>query len=359
MTATFTTDERVSLLLKKNFGKGSTDPELAFYSEPSVSNSRQAVFLSQIYSQEIPSTRPQTGWETGTDNTNLDSFISSMSNGDRIQHSTHPIEYIHKAQCSIVTTGNNITYNVMDGGVNLLQHSVPFGLDPAGGYAIKLYRSNGTTQIVDGEGDWVVQPEHGFVIFFQYSTVSSYVNGTTSQPLLSFFRYTGNFGLSSFTSLWTDSTNEIYPTNLSKTICIGRNTTSSAGTYDLEVNGIAKFHDRVEANELVCVSDARLKENIETIRDPMYILEGLTGVKFKWKNNKKPSAGLLAQDVQKMLPESVSTIVEDGNRVLGVKYNHIVGVLVQAVKQQQQQINQLKLKIDKLCSTIEKMCKFV
>ena len=341
--ATFTTDEKVQLLLKSSLGKPTTGLDLEFYSEPSVANSRPGVLTSQIYADEIPSTRPADGWNTGVADTTLASYISGMSDGDTLNHGTYNIQYVHKATLSIITPGNHISYRAMSGETNLLQFSVPFNLDETGGYGMQLYRSTGSP-IFDGEGDWLVDNNTGVLTFFEYSTVQSYVSDSL-RPKLSFFRYTGSFGLSSFSSLWVDSTNEIYHT--AKTVCVGRTTTSSPGSFDFECQSDAKFHSTVFAHDIVAESDIRLKKDIEVIKDPIKKLQLLRGVEYRWKDTNRKAAGLLAQDVESVLPQSVCCLSEkDG--LLGVKYNHICGLLVECLKKQQEQLQEQKERIQRL-----------
>ena len=85
-------------------------------------------------------------------------------------------------------------------------------------------------------------------------------------------------------------------------------------------------------------SDVNKKTNIRTILNALDIVKGLNGVQFDWKDSGTPSAGLIAQDVEQYLPELV--IETDG--VKSLNYNGIIGVLVEAIKQQQKQINELR-----------------
>ena len=101
--------------------------------------------------------------------------------------------------------------------------------------------------------------------------------------------------------------------------------------------------------ETGATSDRRLKENIENIPNAIEKVKLLNGVTYNYK--KKPNvkeAGFIAQDVEKALPEAVYTAYEDGEEVLALKYNRITSVLVEAMKEQQEQIESLKSEIKKL-----------
>jgi len=90
-------------------------------------------------------------------------------------------------------------------------------------------------------------------------------------------------------------------------------------------------------------SDEQLKENISTIQNPIDKVNALRGVDFNWKENGKKQIGVIAQEVEKILPELVE-MRPDGYK--GVHYDNIVGLLIEAIKEQQKQIDELKEKID-------------
>ena len=101
-------------------------------------------------------------------------------------------------------------------------------------------------------------------------------------------------------------------------------------------------------------SDSRLKENIQNIPDALDKVMMLKGVTFDWTDEhikerggednyfvKKHDTGLIAQDVQQVLPEIVRK-KKDG--YLGVQYDKTVGLLVEAIKELKAEIDQLKSK---------------
>jgi hypothetical protein len=62
------------------------------------------------------------------------------------------------------------------------------------------------------------------------------------------------------------------------------------------------------------------------------LVEQLNGVRFQWKENDKKGIGIIAQELEQVLPELV-TVSEDGQR--SVNYDGIIGVLIQAIKELQ------------------------
>lgn len=101
-------------------------------------------------------------------------------------------------------------------------------------------------------------------------------------------------------------------------------------------------------------SDARLKENITTIPDALSIVNGMRGVYYDWTDEyletftgnifiPKHDTGVIAQEVQEVLPE---VVFMKPNGDLGVRYEKIVGVLIQAVKELKAEVDTLKSRLD-------------
>jgi hypothetical protein len=118
-----------------------------------------------------------------------------------------------------------------------------------------------------------------------------------------------------------------------------------------ERNGVYAFSifGSLWANGVTYSSDERFKQNITSIPSPLEKLLQLNGVEYEMKskefakNNFAPGRqiGLLAQNVEKIIPEAVNE--KDGFK--GVDYARLVPLLIESIKEQQQQIDQLKTKI--------------
>ena len=93
-------------------------------------------------------------------------------------------------------------------------------------------------------------------------------------------------------------------------------------------------------------SDERLKDNIQVIPSAVDKVQSLRGVSFDWNEQsdfKGHDIGVIAQDVEKVLPELV---VDRNTGFKAVKYDKIVAVLIEAIKEQQTQIDELRYIID-------------
>lgn len=118
---------------------------------------------------------------------------------------------------------------------------------------------------------------------------------------------------------------------------------TSANTADKVVarDGSGNFTAGViTATDFNTTSDVALKSNISTISGALDIVGRLRGVSFNWLDNNKPSVGVVAQEVEQVLPELVSTNVETGLK--GVSYANLVGVLIEAIKDLQAEVEKLK-----------------
>ena len=90
-------------------------------------------------------------------------------------------------------------------------------------------------------------------------------------------------------------------------------------------------------------SDVILKENIKTIDNALEKVTKLRGVEYDYKENKKHSIGVIAQEVEEVLPELVN-----GSEQKSVAYGNIAAVLIEAIKEQNELINKMKKEIEDL-----------
>jgi hypothetical protein len=108
----------------------------------------------------------------------------------------------------------------------------------------------------------------------------------------------------------------------------------TAGTINCS-NLTATFS--VTAADINSTSDINLKTNIQTVENALDTVSQLRGVSFDWKENGKGSYGVIAQELEEILPE----LVKNGD-VKSVNYNGIVGVLIEAIKDLKREIEELK-----------------
>ncbi len=104
----------------------------------------------------------------------------------------------------------------------------------------------------------------------------------------------------------------------------------------------------VAGGNVTAYSDERLKTNVNTIDNALDIVDQLRGVSFDWKRNGEHSIGVIAQEVEKVLPELVVTgeaknpDTEEVEEVKSVDYGKITGVLINAIKELRAEVKELK-----------------
>lgn len=101
--------------------------------------------------------------------------------------------------------------------------------------------------------------------------------------------------------------------------------------------GTVTFTGSVDAVDFNSTSDARLKTEITSIESGLEKISQMRGVTFKI--HEKPSAGVVAQELEKVIPAAVRS-GDDGYK--SVNYNAVIGYLIEAVKELQEEVNTLK-----------------
>lgn len=120
---------------------------------------------------------------------------------------------------------------------------------------------------------------------------------------------------------------------------------TNPGNYKLYVNG------GIYASNYSSGSDKRLKKNIKPIDKALSLVEKLQGVRFEWKTEefkdrnfeKGVQIGLIAQDVEPVIPEIVKT---DNDGYKAISYEKLTAVLLEAIKEQNKRIKALEAKMN-------------
>ena len=116
-------------------------------------------------------------------------------------------------------------------------------------------------------------------------------------------------------------------------------TTSDNGER-LYVSGNIRATGSITAN-----SDITLKKNLLKIENALEKVEQINGYTYELKeDDSKRHAGVIAQEIKEVLPEIVNT-GNDG--LMGVEYGNISALLIEAIKEQQTQIKELKALLNK------------
>lgn len=118
---------------------------------------------------------------------------------------------------------------------------------------------------------------------------------------------------------------------------VGLLTIDELSVSNLVVTGDVLVSGVVTATDFDSTSDINLKTNIKTIENSLDKISQLRGVSFDWKETGRSSYGVIAQELEEILPELVH-----GNDPKTVNYNGIIGVLIESIKELKKEIEQLK-----------------
>ena len=127
------------------------------------------------------------------------------------------------------------------------------------------------------------------------------------------------------TAVTTNST--FYPVFVASA---GSNQTASVRTSATAFSFNPSSGNLTVGGNLNSASDINLKENIRVVENALDIVNQLEGVRFDWKSTGHSSIGVIALELEKVLPELV-TVTDEGTKT--VNYNGIIGVLIQAIKE--------------------------
>ena len=131
---------------------------------------------------------------------------------------------------------------------------------------------------------------------------------------------------------------------------IGNGTADSARSdaFVVKFSGNTTINnDLTVTGDIVVSSDAKLKANIVSLGSTLAKLLLIDGKTYTMKKNGKQKIGVLAQDIQKVFPELVTT---DDKERLAVNYQGLVPVLINALKEQDDKISRLEKLVEKLVS---------
>ena len=112
-------------------------------------------------------------------------------------------------------------------------------------------------------------------------------------------------------------------------------------SYPVDVNGNVSGISIYASDDIVAFSDAKVKGDVKVIENAIEKIKEIRGVTFTRldQNNDQRHAGVIAQEVQKVLPEVVTTREDDGT--LAVAYGNLNALLIEAIKE-------LTAKVEKL-----------
>jgi Chaperone of endosialidase len=289
------------------------------YSLPFITNNTEKMRLSEdgnlgIGSSTFNSTNPERLLVDGGTSSNdyLNLIYARGSTNSYVQFNIQNTSNGGGASTDIVATANNGTENAnyVDLGINSSNYN------------------NGTSSLLNGANN-----------AYLYSKGEDFVigNASTSKSIIFF---TGGDA----------PANEKFRLNSSGFVMTAKVASdllpSASNTYDLG-SGSYRWKN-IYSNNVLNVSDARLKTNIKDLNYGLAQILKLHSVQYNWKESseKGTKIGFLAQELRNVIPEAV--VGDETKENLTVNYIELIPVLVKAIQQQQKQIEDLKQQVYKL-----------
>jgi hypothetical protein len=258
---------------------------------------------------------------------------------------------------TVDSSGNLTSKNAVISGSARITSGDFYSVNIHNGDDIARIDSHGFTFYKDGEYIYM-SVENGCPVIGSYygglTFSSNYLNVTGVPTILAQnFMYNYNKGTP---TMFISSSGELMNI-MSATITglISAGSVSSSGAINgssLNVTGqiigtSGQFSGDVIANDFIATSDRRLKNNPVVIENPINMLNSLSGYKFTWneksgkENYGKDDYGVIAQEVEKIMPEAVHEV----NGIKRVSYNKLIPVIIEAIKDMNERIKYLENKL--------------
>lgn len=135
---------------------------------------------------------------------------------------------------------------------------------------------------------------------------------------------TGSIDFNGKAKITLDSENVKYETTSPSSMLVFSNGTENTIEFDLQIGQI------IAKTEVGLASDRRLKKKIKTIQNSLAITNQLRGVFFNWRSTDAESMGVIAQELEKVLP---FLVVKGSDKKLAVLYTALAGLFIQNVKE--------------------------
>jgi hypothetical protein len=343
--------EKMRITSGGNVGIGTTSPGYKL----SVLTTGTGGFSLNTYNSTVggpqidlyDSTRSQETVISSTDGTTVGTYLASYTNHPLLfgtyaaSTPTARMAILPSGNVGIGTTGPDEKLHV--DGSTLITYNNSFQSTNSVGNKAILARVSPTSGIINYAEYATAANLNGFVIGSDDARVKGNITGdslefitntSTRMTVLS----SGNVGINTTTP---GSTLHVVGDVLIQTgaLGVGVNPDPTDGRIDAS-NDIVAFNS----------SDRRLKENITPIANALEKVRSLTGVEFDWKEETKKAhghsgrdTGVIAQEVQAIMPTAVRT---NNTGYLAVRYEKLIGLLIEGMKEQQAQIDELKAQIN-------------
>jgi hypothetical protein len=238
------------------------------------------------------------------------------------------------------------------------------GLEVSGGLTVSSTTlcSNLNADLLDGKhasAFSLVGHDHGSTYSLSTHTHANYVSSTSDDSSTGRLTISRNIGSASVYSTGqlvlqnTDAGDVTLGFHRSGyTACALKHEGSGLRLCGTTDTAVANFY---ATGDVTAFSDARLKENLEIITNPIEKISSLNGYTFDRVNSESSGryTGLIAQEVKEVLPEAVKT--NEGDGYLSIAYGNLAGLFVEGFKAVVDENKKLKQRVDALEEKLERL----
>ena len=214
------------------------------------------------------------------------------------------------------------------------------------GFAIDSPSANDTTLLAHYQGALVF---------------GRYTNANDTSAITERMRITSGgvslFGGTTFTTITSAVLGATNPAFTGRNWSFGPNSSGDYVVYHNQGGGNTGVYLSYGGSSWTSNSDEKIKDIIEVIPNALESIINFRAVKFYWKGDesKKENLGLIAQDVQKSYPQLIDKQIFDDKEILGVRYTELIPVLVKAIQEQHQTIQELSKQNEELSNRLIKL----
>ena len=278
--------------------------------------------------------------------TNFDANVLTKLNAEGVFSSSAQVTGIGNSQLTnssitisgtSVSLGSSITDEVLFGGIGIISGSSQL--------TSSFLEVNGDN-VISGSGQVVLQSadKTGFTGATSITTVGTIGTGTWQGTAIASAYLDSDTAHLSGTQTFSGAKSFSSAVNIDSTT---QSTSKTTGALIVDGGvGVAKTLNVGEDIVAYASSDERLKDNIQTIENPLEKLSQISGNTFDWNEEKQDiykgrDYGVIAQEIEQVMPELVDT---RDNGYKAVKYEKLVPLLIESIKELQKEIEELKSK---------------
>jgi hypothetical protein len=271
-------------------------------------------------------------------------ILFNGSNSDAYRNKYNNYQYGGSGQSGLVIiesiSNQNLPVLQVDGALTAtsVTATLPssFNSNPGSASAISLGGGNSLYSLLKGVGPGAGGVSQDFLHLYRYGP--STARGNTFGTFGGSAEVLNISGIPAVGSTFPPNSQNLLNIRSSEVV-LDANSNLTVGGSITSVGNITS-NGNIQGVDIIATSDRRLKENIQTIDSALNKVMKLRGVYFNRKDTDKRSVGVIAQEIEEVLPEVVHTD-DTPEEMKSVSYGSIIGLIIEAIKEQQEQINKL------------------